>query len=183
MTAWRVRWVNSCASNLPSTQRHGSCTRRLRTGGCLSTRHGNPISRVYRCVASAAVTTTPTPFTHRHIHTHQQRADGDPSIGSGHRALTGIAASGGRVTGRARVILSPHEATTLQAGDILVTRSTDSGWTPVFALISGVVLEISGQLSYCRRRDDYGGWERGHCNANCQLALQMGRRLRWTGEK
>ena len=63
-------------------------------------------------------------------------------------ALTGIAASGGRVTGRARVILSPQEATSLQAGDILVTRSTDPGWTPVFALISGVVLEIGGQLSH-----------------------------------
>lgn len=62
--------------------------------------------------------------------------------------LTGIAASGGRVTGRARVILSPQEATSLQAGDILVTRSTDPGWTPVFALISGVVLEIGGQLSH-----------------------------------
>jgi phosphohistidine swiveling domain-containing protein len=63
-------------------------------------------------------------------------------------ALIGIAASGGRVTGRARVILSPQEATSLQAGDILVTRSTDPGWTPVFALISGVVLEIGGQLSH-----------------------------------
>lgn len=63
-------------------------------------------------------------------------------------ALTGIAASGGRVTGRARVILSPQEATSLQPGDILVTRSTDPGWTPVFALISGVVLEIGGQLSH-----------------------------------
>ena len=52
------------------------------------------------------------------------------------------------MTGRARVILSPQEATTLQAGDILVTRSTDPGWTPVFALISGVVLEIGGQLSH-----------------------------------
>jgi rifampicin phosphotransferase len=63
-------------------------------------------------------------------------------------ALTGIAASGGRVTGRARVILSPQDANSLQPGDILVTRATDPGWTPVFALISGVVLEIGGQLSH-----------------------------------
>ena len=62
--------------------------------------------------------------------------------------LRGIAASAGRVTGRARVILSPQEATSLQPGDILVTRATDPGWTPVFALISGVVLEIGGQLSH-----------------------------------
>ena len=52
------------------------------------------------------------------------------------------------MTGRVRVILSPQEATSLQPGDILVTRATDPGWTPVFALISGVVLEIGGQLSH-----------------------------------
>ncbi|MGB5052272.1 MAG: PEP/pyruvate-binding domain-containing protein [Caldilineaceae bacterium] len=77
-------------------------------------------------------------------------AAGKPVVtaGSDENALTGIAASGGRVTGRARVILSPQEANSLQPGDILVTRATDPGWTPVFALISGVVLEIGGQLSH-----------------------------------
>ncbi|HET9921846.1 MAG TPA: PEP-utilizing enzyme, partial [Ktedonobacteraceae bacterium] len=36
----------------------------------------------------------------------------------------------------------------LTSGDILVTQATDPGWTPVFPLISGVVLEIGGQLSH-----------------------------------
>lgn len=62
--------------------------------------------------------------------------------------LQGIGASPGRATGRARVILSPAEAVDLKPGDILVTRSTDPGWTPVFALIGGVVLEMGGQLSH-----------------------------------
>ncbi|MBE2238941.1 MAG: hypothetical protein IAE81_14210 [Caldilineaceae bacterium] len=64
------------------------------------------------------------------------------------RTLTGMAASPGQVTGRARVVLSPEDASTLEPGDILVTRATDPGWTPVFSLISGVVLEIGGTLSH-----------------------------------
>jgi phosphoenolpyruvate synthase/pyruvate phosphate dikinase len=62
--------------------------------------------------------------------------------------LTGIAASPGQATGRARVVLTPAAAATLQPGDILVTRATDPGWTPVFSLIGGAVLEIGGALSH-----------------------------------
>jgi pyruvate,water dikinase len=62
--------------------------------------------------------------------------------------LTGMAASPGQVTGRARVVLTPAEAAALQPGDILVTRATDPGWTPVFSLIGGAVLEIGGTLSH-----------------------------------
>ena len=32
--------------------------------------------------------------------------------------------------------------------DILVTRATDPGWTPVFPLVSGLVTEVGGQLSH-----------------------------------
>ena len=71
---------------------------------------------------------------------------------SGHSAegqiLYGLAASRGTATGTARVIVSPKEAVTLQPGDILVTRATDPGWTPVFSVIGGAVLEIGGQLSH-----------------------------------
>ena len=62
--------------------------------------------------------------------------------------LQGIPASGGQVRGTARIIRNPREATRLQAGDILVTRSTDPGWTPVFSLLGGLVLEVGGQLSH-----------------------------------
>jgi rifampicin phosphotransferase len=62
--------------------------------------------------------------------------------------LQGIAASQGQVTGIARVIHTPQEATRLQPGEILVTRATDPGWTPVFSVISGLVLEVGGQLSH-----------------------------------
>ncbi len=62
--------------------------------------------------------------------------------------LSGIAASSGRVTGVARLIASPRDAVRLQPGEILVTRATDPGWTPVFSLVSGVVLEVGGPLSH-----------------------------------
>jgi len=62
--------------------------------------------------------------------------------------LQGIPASGGRARGTARIIFDPREATRLQPGDILVTRATDPGWTPVFPLVSGLVLEVGGQLSH-----------------------------------
>ncbi len=66
----------------------------------------------------------------------------DPNV------LRGIAASRGRVQGIARVVMTPAEAGRIQPGEILVTRATDPGWTPVFSTISGLVLEIGGQLSH-----------------------------------
>jgi pyruvate,water dikinase len=62
--------------------------------------------------------------------------------------LTGMAASPGEVEGRARVVMTPAGASALQPGDILVTRATDPGWTPVFSIIGGAVLEIGGTLSH-----------------------------------
>ncbi len=64
------------------------------------------------------------------------------------QALEGIPVSGGKVRGRARIVLDPREAATLHADEILVTQATDPGWTPVFPLVSGLVLEIGGQISH-----------------------------------
>ena len=62
--------------------------------------------------------------------------------------LLGLGASRGTVTGIARVVLTPQEASRLRPGEILVTRSTDPGWTPFFSVIGGAVLEIGGLLSH-----------------------------------
>jgi rifampicin phosphotransferase len=75
----------------------------------------------------------------------QPLAETAPADGT---SLAGLAASGGKVTGMARVIMTPREATQLQPGEILVTRATDPGWTPVFSVIGGLVLEVGGQLSH-----------------------------------
>ncbi len=62
--------------------------------------------------------------------------------------LTGVGASSGRAQGVARVVHDIRELNRVRPGDILVTNSTDPGWTPVFLLIRGLVLETGGILSH-----------------------------------
>jgi len=74
---------------------------------------------------------------------------GEPEAApEGARELHGIAASGGRVRGTARVLHDAQGALRLSRSDILVTRATDVGWTAAFPLIGGLVTEIGGQLSH-----------------------------------
>ncbi|XP_054278896.1 uncharacterized protein Mb2073c-like [Macrosteles quadrilineatus] len=54
----------------------------------------------------------------------------------------------GSVQGRVCVLLSCTDTQSLQAGDILITHSTDVGWTPLFPLLSGVVTELGGLISH-----------------------------------
>jgi pyruvate,water dikinase len=77
-------------------------------------------------------------------------ADGTPIIAAPADAtcLQGLPASAGRVRGRARIVHNVQDALRLGAGDILITRATDPGWTPIFPLVSAIVLEVGGQLSH-----------------------------------
>jgi pyruvate,water dikinase len=61
--------------------------------------------------------------------------------------LRGSPASPGVVTGRARVIRSPHGAH-LEPGEILVAPSTDPGWTPLFLTAGALVMEMGGMMSH-----------------------------------
>jgi len=63
-------------------------------------------------------------------------------------ALHGFGASPGRVTGHARVVRDLSEAAALKPGEILVTRTTDIGWTPLFRLAAAVVTEIGAPTSH-----------------------------------
>lgn len=62
--------------------------------------------------------------------------------------LLGVAACGGKVSGRAAVLGDVTESHKLRAGDILVTRQTDPGWGPLFFLIRGLIIERGGMLSH-----------------------------------
>ncbi len=64
------------------------------------------------------------------------------------QVLSGLPLSPGRVIGTARILRTPQDYDRLQAGDILVAPSTDPGWTPLFLLASGLVMETGGYLSH-----------------------------------
>jgi rifampicin phosphotransferase len=72
------------------------------------------------------------------VEVHDATAEGD---------LLGTPASGGVVTGKARVILDPAGAQ-LEPGEILVAPSTDPGWTPLFLTAGGLVMEMGGPMSH-----------------------------------
>ncbi|SFG93266.1 pyruvate, water dikinase [Desulfotomaculum arcticum] len=63
-------------------------------------------------------------------------------------ALAGMGVAAGRASGAARLIGHPDEGEKLQAGDVLVTPSTDPGWTPLFLRASAIVVETGGFLSH-----------------------------------
>lgn len=69
-------------------------------------------------------------------------ARGDAPAG----ALVGTSASVGVVEGIARVLEAPDQP--MGKGEILVTRFTDPGWTPLFALAGGLVMEVGGQMTH-----------------------------------
>jgi pyruvate,water dikinase len=60
--------------------------------------------------------------------------------------LTGMAASPGRVTATARVLLDPFDD--FEPGDILVAKTVDPGWAPVLSCAGAVVLDIGGVMSH-----------------------------------
>ncbi|CAM3392132.1 phosphoenolpyruvate synthase [Paenibacillus lupini] len=62
-------------------------------------------------------------------------------------AIAGLPVSSGVIEGRARVILNMDNAY-LEDGDILVTKFTDPGWTPLFVSISGLVTEVGGLMTH-----------------------------------
>ncbi|TAM65679.1 PEP-utilizing enzyme [Mycobacterium sp.] len=61
--------------------------------------------------------------------------------------LTGVAASPGVVTGRARVVQDPA-TTELDEGDILVCETTDPSWVALFLVAGAVVTDHGGLLSH-----------------------------------
>ena len=61
--------------------------------------------------------------------------------------MTGVAASPGVVTGRARVVVDPA-TTELDEGDILVCETTDPSWVTLFLVAGAVVTDYGGLLSH-----------------------------------
>lgn len=63
-------------------------------------------------------------------------------------AVSGLGASAGLVEGIARIVRGPDEFGQVLAGEIVVCRSTNPAWTPLFTKIAGIVTDQGGTLSH-----------------------------------
>lgn len=62
--------------------------------------------------------------------------------------LDGLPASSGVARGRARVLLTPTELHTIQAGEVLVCEATSPSWTPAFTRIAACICDVGGSLTH-----------------------------------
>ena len=69
----------------------------------------------------------------------------DRSAPSG--TLVGTAVSGGVYEGHVRVVHDPA-CDELKAGEVLVARFTDPGWTPLFGHAGALIMEVGGQMTH-----------------------------------
>jgi len=61
--------------------------------------------------------------------------------------LIGDTVSFGKIRGKAKVLLSVNEKK-FNPGEILITKATDPGWTPLIINCGGIVLEVGGMLQH-----------------------------------
>lgn len=93
----------------------------------------------------------PTWNTHRFEEFHKgiiRPINNEEEMGDFTGAVTGTPVNEGVVTGRACVIAHFSDVNKIQAGDILITHSTDIGWSPYFPILAGVVTELGGLISH-----------------------------------
>ncbi len=62
--------------------------------------------------------------------------------------VTGVPSSPGQARGPARLMRSVDDFARMRPGDVLVCRTTDPAWTPLFRLAAAVVTETGGLLSH-----------------------------------
>jgi phosphohistidine swiveling domain-containing protein len=76
---------------------------------------------------------------------------------NGERILTSVKASdilfgeplsAGKIKARARIIRDFSEVHKLKHGEILVTHHADPGWTPLFTIASGLIIEVGGVICH-----------------------------------
>eukprot|EP00586_Coscinodiscus_wailesii_P007718 CAMPEP_0172521328 /NCGR_PEP_ID=MMETSP1066-20121228/292516_1 /TAXON_ID=671091 /ORGANISM="Coscinodiscus wailesii, Strain CCMP2513" /LENGTH=549 /DNA_ID=CAMNT_0013304229 /DNA_START=726 /DNA_END=2375 /DNA_ORIENTATION=- len=97
-------------------------------------------------------------------------------------ALGGLGTSSGIVEGVVNVILDPH-STVLHSGEILVTRCTDPGWTPLFINAAGLVMEVGGYLTHGSVVSREYGIPAVSCIADATSVLKTGMRVRVDGTR
>jgi pyruvate,water dikinase len=98
--------------------------------------------------------------------------------------LYGLPASGGVVEGRARVLPPGTEGLdAVGAGEILVSRTTDVGLTPLFLVAAAVVTELGGPLSHAAVVAREYGVPAVVSVPGATTAIKTGDRLRVDGDR
>jgi pyruvate,water dikinase len=72
----------------------------------------------------------------------------EPTVAPGSGAVTGFAGAAGIVEGVVRRLDSPEEGHKLQPGEILVTVTTNVGWTPLFSRAAAIVTDVGAPFSH-----------------------------------
>ena len=111
------------------------------------------LERQARYQADLAMPKPPTTFrggdTRARAQDGSSRGEGPAGpTASGELVLQGLGCSPGQVRGSVRVLSSPRQGHLLRPGEILVAHTTDIGWTPLFLVAAGLVLDISGPLAH-----------------------------------
>jgi len=97
--------------------------------------------------------------------------------------ITGFAGAAGVVEGCARRIDHPEDSALLQTGEILVTMTTNVGWTPLFPRAAAIVTDIGAPLSHAAIvARELGIPAVVGCN-DATMRLKTGDRLRVDGGK
>lgn len=107
-----------------------------------------------------------------------RHAGGDAPEG----AWVGVSASPGVAEGVARVIHDPATET-LQPGEILVAAYTDPGWTPLFPLAAGLVMEVGGQMTHGSVVAREYGIPAVVCVPGATRVIRDGQRIRVDGDR
>ncbi len=80
--------------------------------------------------------------------TWPRRGEAEPAAPAPGSILSGIAVSGGRASGPARVIHDPNDPRGLEPGEVLVCAITDPSWTPLFLTAAAVVCDTGAVQSH-----------------------------------
>lgn len=71
-----------------------------------------------------------------------------PDVNEQEKHFSGYAASQGQYTGVVKVVRGPEDFSKIQAGDVLVCKTTTPPWTVLFSVVGAVVTDAGGILSH-----------------------------------
>lgn len=90
----------------------------------------------------------PATYLFDEVETEGEVAEGDSPDDQGDAGMAGLGACRGTARGRTRCVAELADLADVTAGDVLVAKTIDPGWTSVFPLLAGLITETGGMLSH-----------------------------------